>query len=237
VLENTVMDPRTRELDLESDEITENTRAAYPIHYISNHVPSGRGGHPQNILFLTADAFGVLPPIGRLTPEQAMFHFLSGYTAKLAGTERGVTEPQATFSACFGAVFLAHHPSVYAELLRERINRHQSTVWLVNTGWSGGPAGVGARMKIAYTRAMVRAVLNGSLREVPTEPDPIFGVHVPVACPGVPPEVLQPRNTWADKDAYDRQANALARRLVENFQQFADTVDPKVVAAGPTVGE
>jgi phosphoenolpyruvate carboxykinase (ATP) len=162
-----------------------------------------------------------------------MYHFLSGYTAKLAGTERGVTKPQATFSACFGAVFLVHHPNVYAELLRERINRHQSTVWLVNTGWSGGPAGVGQRMKIAYTRAMVRAALNGSLREVPTEPDPVFGVHVPLACPGVPPEVLKPRNTWADKDAYDRQARELARLLVENFRQFADSVDPKVVAAGP----
>jgi phosphoenolpyruvate carboxykinase (ATP) len=164
-----------------------------------------------------------------------MFHSLSGYTAKLAGTERGVTEPQATFSACFGAVFLAHHPNVYAELLREKINRHQSTVWLVNTGWSGGPPGVGQRMKIAHTRAMVRAVLNGSLRDVPTEPDPIFGVHVPVACPGVPPEVLKPRNTWADKEAYDRQARELARRMVENFKQFASVVDPKVAAAGPTL--
>jgi phosphoenolpyruvate carboxykinase (ATP) len=235
VLENVVMDPDTRDLDLNSEAITENTRAAYPIHYIANHVPSGRGGHPQNIVFLTADAFGVMPPIGRLTPEQAMFHFLSGYTAKLAGTERGVTEPQATFSACFGAVFLAHHPNVYAELLREKINRHQSTVWLVNTGWSGGPPGVGQRMKIAHTRAMVRAVLNGSLRDVPTEPDPIFGVHVPVACPGVPPEVLKPRNTWADKEAYDRQARELARRMVENFKQFASVVDPKVAAAGPTL--
>ena len=164
-----------------------------------------------------------------------MYHFLSGYTAKLAGTERGVTAPQATFSACFGAVFLAHHPSVYAELLRERITHHQSTVWLVNTGWSGGPAGVGQRMKIAYTRAMVRAALNGSLRDVPTESDPIFGVHVPVSCPGVPPEVLKPRNTWVDKDAYDRQARDLALRLIENFKQFVGTVDPKVVAAGPTI--
>ncbi|MCC6189630.1 MAG: phosphoenolpyruvate carboxykinase (ATP) [Anaerolineales bacterium] len=233
VLENVVMDPETRELDLASDAITENTRAAYPIDFIANHEPTGRGGHPENVVFLTADAFGVLPPIGRLTPEQAMYHFLSGYTAKLAGTERGVTTPQATFSACFGAVFLAHHPSVYAELLRERINRHQSTVWLVNTGWSGGPAGIGQRMKIAHTRAMVRALLNGSLRDVPTEPDPVFGVHVPVSCPGVPPDVLKPRNTWANQDAYDRQARDLAQRLSANFQQFAGTVDPKVVSAGP----
>jgi phosphoenolpyruvate carboxykinase (ATP) len=235
VLENVVMDPHTRELDLDSDRITENTRAAYPIHFIPNHVPSGRGGHPANIIFLTADAFGVLPPLARLLPEQAMFHFLSGYTAKLAGTERGVTDPQATFSACFGAPFLVHHPNVYAELLRQRIERYGSTVWLVNTGWTGGPAGVGHRMKIAHTRAMVGAALNGSLREVPTEPDPIFGVHVPVACPGVPPEVLQPRNTWANKDAYDLKARDLARRFVENFKQFSGAVDPAVAAAGPAV--
>jgi phosphoenolpyruvate carboxykinase (ATP) len=233
VLENVVMDPATRELNLDSDAITENTRAAYPIHYIPNHIPSGRGGHPQNVIFLTADAFGVLPPIARLTPHQAMFHFLSGYTAKLAGTERGVTTPQATFSTCFGAPFLVHQPGVYAELLRGRIEKHGSSVWLVNTGWTGGPAGVGQRMSIAHTRAMVAAALNGSLKDVPTQPDPIFGVHVPVACPGVPPEVLQPRSTWADKDAYDQQARDLARRFVENFKQFAAEVDPQVTAAGP----
>ncbi len=233
VLENVVIDPDTRELNLESEEITENTRAAYPIHYIPNFEPSGRGGHPQNIIFLTADAFGVMPPISRLNPEQAVYHFLSGYTAKLAGTERGVTDPQATFSTCFGAPFLVQHPRVYADLLRERINRHNATVWLVNTGWSGGPVGVGRRMKIAYTRAMVAAALNGSLADVPTEPDPVFGVHVPVACPGVPPEVLKPRNTWDDKDAYDAKARDLARRFNDNFRQFADAVDPKVAAAGP----
>jgi phosphoenolpyruvate carboxykinase (ATP) len=233
VLENVVMDPDTRELDLNSEEITENTRAAYPIHFIPNHVPEGRGRHPNNIIFLTADAFGVLPPVARLTPEQAMYHFLSGYTAKLAGTERGVTEPEATFSTCFGAPFLVHHPRVYADLLGQKIAAHKSTVWLVNTGWSGGPYGVGKRMQIAHTRAMVTAVLNGSLHDVPTEPDPVFGVHVPVACPGVPPEVLKPRNTWHDKDAYDDKARELARRFIDNFKTFEDQLDPKVAAAGP----
>src|SRR5579859_1017878 len=233
VLENVVLDPETRELDLDSSAITESTRAAYPIDFIANHVASGRGGHPQNIMFLTADAFGVLPPISRLTPEQAMYHFLSGYTAKLAGTERGVSEPQVTFSICFGAPFLVHQPSVYAHLLRDRLSQYGSAVWLVNTGWSGGPYGVGQRMSIANTRAMVSAALNGSLHDVPTRPDPIFGVHVPVECPGVPTEVLQPRNTWADKDAYDQRARALAGRFQENFKQFAGTVGAEVMAAGP----
>ena len=235
VLENVVMDPATRALNLDSDAITENTRAAYPIEFIPNFVPSGRGGHPNHIIFLTADAFGVLPPLARLTPEQAMYHFLSGYTAKLAGTERGVSTPQATFSACFSAPFLVHPPSVCGELLRERINRYQSTVWLVNTGWTGGPPGVGHRMKIAHTRAMVSAVLSDALRDVPTEHDPVFRVHIPVACPGVPPEVLQPRNTWADKAAYDAKARELAKAFAENFKQFAASVDPQVAAAGPLV--
>ncbi len=233
VLENVAMDPDTRELDLASQEITENTRAAYPIDFIPNHVASGRGGHPRNIIFLTADAFGVLPPIARLTPEQARYHFLSGYTAKLAGTERGVSEPQATFSTCFGAPFLVHQPSVYSELLRDRLHRYGSAVWLVNTGWSGGPFGVGKRMKIAHTRAMVSAVLDGNLHDVPIVPDPIFGLHVPVACPGVPVEVLQPRNTWADPADYDARARDMARRFNENFKQFAATVGPEVTAAGP----
>jgi phosphoenolpyruvate carboxykinase (ATP) len=233
VLENVMMDPATRELDLDSAAITENTRAAYPITFIRNHEPSGRGGHPRNIIFLTADAFGVLPPISRLTPEQAMYHFLSGYTAKLAGTERGVSEPEATFSACFGAPFLARQPSVYAELLRDRLNRHGSTVWLVNTGWSGGGYGVGQRMPISQTRAMVAAALNGSLRDVPAEPDPIFGVQVPTTCPDVPAEVLKPRNTWRDPAAYDQQARAMAQRFQKNFEQFAGAVEPAVTAAGP----
>jgi|SRR5579859_829498 len=233
VLENVVLDPQTRELDLDSTAITENTRAAYPIHFIPNHVPSGRGGHPDHIIFLTADAFGVLPPIARLTPEQALYHFLSGYTAKLAGTERGVSEPQATFSACFGAPFLVHPPVRYAELLRDKINQQASAVWLVNTGWSGGPFGVGQRMKIAHTRAMITAILNGSLHEVPATPDPVFGVQVPRECAGVPAELLQPRHTWADQAAYDAGAGELARRFAENFKQFTSMVPPEVAAAGP----
>jgi phosphoenolpyruvate carboxykinase (ATP) len=233
VLENVVMNDETRKLDLDSQAITENTRAAYPIHYIPNYVASGMGSHPKNILFLTADAFGVLPPIARLTTDQALYYFLSGYTAKLAGTERGVTEPQATFSTCFGAPFMVHHPTVYANMLKERLMEHNSTVWLVNTGWTGGPVGTGQRMAIGHTRAMVTAALDGSLRDVPTEPDPIFGIHVPVSCPGVPPEVLQPRNTWADKDAYDAKAHELAKRFNENFKQFAGAVEPAVAAAGP----
>ncbi len=235
VVENVAMDPETHQLDLDSEAITENTRVAYPIHFIGNHVPSGRGGHPQNIVFLSADAFGVLPPISKLTPEQAMYYFLSGYTAKLAGTERGVTEPQATFSTCFGSVFMVHHPTVYAQMLGQLIAEHKTDVWLVNTGWSGGPYGVGARMKIAHTRAMITALLSGTLTKVPTRPDPIFGVHVPETCPGVPAEVLQARNTWADKAAYDAKAKDLAGRFAENFKQFADKVEAQIVVAGPRV--
>ncbi len=235
VLENVVMDDETRALDLDSEAITENTRAAYPIHFIANHVPDGRGQHPRNILFLSADAFGVLPPVSRLTPAQAMYYFLSGYTAKLAGTERGVTEPQATFSTCFGSVFMVHHPTVYAEMLGNLIAKHKTKVWLLNTGWSGGPYGVGARMKIAFTRAIVRAILDGSLAKVETAPDPIFGLGIPLSAPGVPARVLKPRNTWADKAAYDAKARDLAARFVENFKQFGDQVDPTITAAGPKV--
>jgi phosphoenolpyruvate carboxykinase (ATP) len=182
---------------------------------------------------LTADAFGVLPPVAKLTPEQAMYHFLSGYTAKVAGTERGVTEPQATFSTCFGAPFMVLHPGVYAGLLGEKIQEHKAVCWLVNTGWSGGPYGEGSRMKIAYTRAMIRAILNGSLAQVETHPDPVFGVGVPVSCPGVPDEVLQPRNTWKDKDAYDRKALELARRFNDNFKKYEEGVTEGVRAAAP----
>ncbi|MEK6575210.1 MAG: phosphoenolpyruvate carboxykinase (ATP) [Chloroflexota bacterium] len=235
VLENVVMDDDTRQLDLDSEAITENTRAAYPIHYIPNYVASGIGNHPRNALFLTADAFGVLPPVSRLTHEQAMYYFLSGYTAKLAGTERGVTEPQATFSTCFGAPFMVHYPHVYANMLKEKIARHRSQVWLINTGWSGGPYGVGSRMKIAHTRAMVTAILDGRLRDTATEPDPIFGLHIPKTCPGVPADVLIPRNTWADKDAYDAKAKELAASFVRNFEQFSGPVTPDVLAAGPKV--
>src|SRR5215213_3895586 len=182
VLENVVLDPLKR-VQFEDQSIPENTRASYPIDYIPNHVPAGRAGHPRNVVFLTADAFGVLPPIARLTPEQAMYYFLSGYTAKVAGTERGVTEPQATFSACFGAVFLVWHPTKYAEMLGRLLKEHGSRVWLVNTGWSGGPYGVGKRMKLSYTRAMVRAALAGSLDGVDTTPDPVFGLQVPTSVP------------------------------------------------------
>ncbi|HEY0003770.1 MAG TPA: phosphoenolpyruvate carboxykinase [Pyrinomonadaceae bacterium] len=233
VLENVMYDPETRVLDLDDASKTENTRAAYPLESIPNIKPEGYAGHPQNIIMLTADAFGVLPPVARLTPEQAMYHFLSGYTAKVAGTERGVTEPQATFSTCFGAPFMVLHPGVYAGLLGQRMSEHKSNCWLVNTGWSGGAYGVGQRMKIAHTRAMIRAILNGRLAQVRTEPDPVFGVQVPVSCPDVPTEVLQPRNTWTDKEAYDRQARDLARRFNENFQKYADGVSAEVRAAAP----
>ena len=233
VLENVVVDERTRELNLDDDRYTENTRAAYPIAFIDNAVPSGQGGHPRNVVMLTADAFGVLPPISRLTPEAAMYHFLSGYTAKVAGTEKGVTEPKATFSACFGAPFLPLDPSRYARMLGEKIARHHARVWLVNTGWTGGPYGVGTRMKIAYTRAMIRAVLSGALDAVAYERDPIFNLDIPVSCPGVPSGVLTPRATWADGAAYDAQAAKLAGMFVENFKTFEQGVTAEVLAAGP----
>jgi phosphoenolpyruvate carboxykinase (ATP) len=223
-------------IDLDSQEITENTRASYPLEFIPNFVPEATAGHPRNIVFLTADAYGVLPPISRLTPEQAMFHFLSGYTAKLAGTERGVTEPKATFSACFGAPFLALHPSVYADMLGEKIEKHGAKVWLVNTGWTGGAYGEGERMNLAHTRAMVTAALAGHLDGVETEPDPIFGLHIPAEVPGVPSEVLRPRDTWADPDAYDTQAKKLAGMFRENFEKFADSVSEGVRQAGPVAG-
>ncbi len=235
LLENVVVDPVTRELDLSSDAITENTRASYPIHFIKNIVPEGCGGHPKNVFFLAADAFGVLPPISLLTPEQAMYHFISGYTARLAGTERGVTEPQATFSACFGAPFLPMHPFEYARMLRERVQAHGSHVWLVNTGWTGGPPGVGRRMSLAHTRALLHAALDGDLAGMPVTTDPIFGLRVPAHCPGLPDEILQPRETWPDMAAYDVQARKLAAMFQQNFAQFADSVAPEVVAAGPHV--
>jgi phosphoenolpyruvate carboxykinase (ATP) len=233
VLENVVVDEATRELDLDDDRFTENTRAAYPISFIDNAVPSGQGGHPRNIVMLTADAFGVLPPISRLSPEAAMYHFLSGYTAKVAGTEKGVTEPKATFSTCFGAPFLPLEPSRYARMLGEKIARHQARVWLLNTGWTGGPYGVGQRMKIAYTRAMIRAALSGALDAVAYQKDPIFNLAIPASCPGVPTEVLTPRATWASGPAYDEQAAKLARMFVENFKTFEQGVTAEVLAAGP----
>jgi phosphoenolpyruvate carboxykinase (ATP) len=233
LLENVVYDPVTRVIDLDDPRKTENTRASYPLTSIDNIVPEGHAGHPRNIIMLTADAFGVLPPVARLTHEQAMYHFLSGYTAKVAGTEKGIKEPEATFSTCFGAPFMVLHPGVYADLLGKQMDAHQSACWLVNTGWSGGPYGVGQRMKISYTRAMIRAILNGSLAQTATTPDPIFGVGIPVSCPDVPSEVLQPRNTWTDKDAYDRQARDLARRFNENFKKYEAGVSEAVRAVAP----
>jgi phosphoenolpyruvate carboxykinase (ATP) len=220
ILENVVVDPDTRAIDLFDDSITENTRASYPRKFISNIVADNRGGHPRNIFFLTCDAFGVMPPIAKLTPEQAMYHFLSGYTAKVAGTEAGVKEPSATFSTCFGAPFMVHHPKVYANLLRDKINTHGAQVWLVNTGWSGGEYGVGKRMKIGYTRALLRAALNGDLNGVDYTTEPFFGLHIPAACPGVPDEILNPRNTWSDKDAYDAKAKHLVGLFENNYKQF-----------------
>jgi phosphoenolpyruvate carboxykinase (ATP) len=233
ILENVAVDTRTRTLDLDSDALTENTRASYPLTSIPNASKTGRAGHAKTIVMLTADAFGVLPPVARLTSAQAMYHFLSGYTAKVAGTERGVTEPQATFSACFGAPFLALHPSVYAKQLGERMEEHNVNAWLINTGWSGGPFGVGERMSLPYTRAMVTAVLDGSLDEVTMKEDPVFGIAVPESVPGVPSEVLQPRETWSDGNAYDDQARKLAAMFVENFKQFEADVSDEVRAAGP----
>jgi phosphoenolpyruvate carboxykinase (ATP) len=233
VLENVVLHQPSRAVDFSDQSLTENTRASYPLHYIKNHVPSGRGGHPKNVVFLTADAFGVLPPIAKLSPEQAMYYFLSGYTAKVAGTERGVTEPQATFSACFGAVFLVWHPTKYATMLGELLRTHGAQVWLVNTGWSGGAYGVGQRMKLSYTRAMIHAALDGSLKSAETVADPIFGLHMPVAIDGVPSEVLNPRSTWADGDAYDVQAKKLAGMFRDNITKFGDAVPANILAAGP----
>jgi phosphoenolpyruvate carboxykinase (ATP) len=232
VLENCIVDEKRR-VDFDDISITENTRISYPLHYIANFVPEAQGGHPRNIVFLTADAYGVLPPISRLSAEQAMFYFLSGYTAKVAGTERGVKEPQPTFSACFGQVFLPLHPGVYADLLGQRIEEHGSRVWLVNTGWTGGPYGVGSRMKLSYTRAMVRAALAGELDDVETTESPFFRLQIPTAIPGVPADVLIPRDTWEDKDAFDKQARDLADKFIANFEQFADRVPEAVRTAGP----
>jgi phosphoenolpyruvate carboxykinase (ATP) len=235
VLENVVMDPASRELDFNSDEFTENTRAAYPLDFIENALIPSVGGHPQNVVFLTADAFGVLPPISRLTPEQAMYHFLSGYTAKVAGTERGLgREPQATFSACFGAPFLPRPAAVYAEMLGEKLRRHNARCWLVNTGWVGGPFGVGQRMKLAYTRAMLHTALSGDLEDAPYKADLVFGVAVPQSCPAVPSSILDARGMWPDKVAYDHAARELAGRFRKNFEKFQG-VRPEIMQAGPTV--
>jgi phosphoenolpyruvate carboxykinase (ATP) len=235
ILENVVLDPETREMKLDDQTYTENTRSSYPLSFIDNAIPSGQAGHPKNVVMLTADAYGAMPPIARLTPEGAMYHFLSGYTARVAGTERGVTEPKATFSSCFGAPFLPLNPNVYAKMLGERIAKHNSRVWLVNTGWTGGPPGVGSRMKIAYTRAMITAALSGQLDNVKYQKHDIFNLDIPTTCPGVPNSVLDPRSTWPDKNAYDEQAKKLGGMFVENFKTFENDVDPAVKAAGPKV--
>jgi len=233
VLENVVMDAETRTLDFNSDEITENTRAAYPLDFIENAVFPSTGGHPSSVVFLTADAFGVLPPIARLTPEQAMYHFLSGYTAKVAGTERGLgREPEATFSACFGAPFLPRPAAGYAAMLGEKLRRQGAACWLVNTGWAGGPFGVGQRMKLSYTRAMLDAALSGQLADVPMSPHPVFRVAVPQTCAGVPPQFLDARGMWSDKAAYDTAARALSGRFKTNFERFSG-VSEEIAGAGP----
>ncbi len=233
VLENVVLDPVTRRVRFEDQSITENTRASYPLHYIRNHVPNGRGGHPRNIVFLTADAFGVLPPVARLNREQAMYYFLSGYTAKVAGTERGVKEPQATFSSCFGAVFLVWHPTRYADMLGTLIDEHGSQVWLLNTGWTGGAFGVGKRMRLGHTRAMVHAILRGDLDQAKCDVDPVFGLSIPTVIKDVPGDVLRPRDTWSDSAAYDAQAAKLAGMFRKNFEKFGSVASDAVKAAGP----
>ncbi len=233
LVENVVMDDETREFDFFDGSITENTRVGYPVEFIPNCLIPGYAGHPKTVIFLTADAFGVLPPIAKLTREQAKYHFVSGYTSKLAGTERGIKEPQTTFSTCFGAPFLPLHPSVYADMLGKKIDEHDTNVYLVNTGWSGGPYGVGQRMAIKHTRAMVSAALNGELEKVDFVPHPLFKVLMPTACPGVPAEVLDPRQTWADKDAYDAAAKDLAARFAKNFAKY-ENMPKEIVEAGPS---
>jgi phosphoenolpyruvate carboxykinase (ATP) len=233
IIENVVLDPITREIDFADKSITENTRVADPVSSIPGSVPEKRAGTPTAVVLLTADAYGVLPPISRLTPDQAMYHFLSGYTAKLAGTEVGVTEPQTTFSTCFGAPFLPQRPGVYARMLGERLEQTGASAWLVNTGWAGGAYGVGSRMPIAATRALVRAAISGELDNAETMIDPIFGLHIPVAVAGVDPSLLNPRDAWADKDLYDVTAHKLAAQFVKNFEQYADMVEPSILASAP----
>ena len=236
VLENVTVNPVTRELDFNDDSVTENTRGAYPLSAIDGVVTSGQAGHPRNVIMLAADAFGVLPPIAQLSPAAAMYHFLSGYTAKVAGTERGVTEPTATFSTCFGAPFMVWPPTTYAALLGERLAAQKVRVWLVNTGWTGGPYGVGHRMPIGHTRSLITAALSGALDDVESQTDPIFNIDVPVSCPGVSSEVLQPRKTWSNPSDYDSRAAELAAMFAKNFASFAEAASAEVVAAGPRVG-
>lgn len=235
VLENTVVDPVTRQVDFNSASLTENTRVSYPIEFIPNAKIPCLGGNPKNVILLTCDAFGVLPPVSRLTSEQAMYHFISGYTAKVAGTEMGVTEPQATFSACFGAAFLVWHPTRYAEMLAEKMRAHGAQAWLINTGWTGGAYGVGSRISLPYTRAIIDAIHDGLLDDCPTVEDPIFGLAIPREVPGVPSEILLPEQTWSNPADYRRTANKLATLFDDNFQQYADEASEATCAAGPRV--
>jgi phosphoenolpyruvate carboxykinase (ATP) len=235
VLENVVYDPDTRVVDYGDTRVTENTRGSYPIEFIDSAKLPCMGAHPRQVIFLTADAFGVLPPVSRLTPAQAMYHFMSGYTAKVAGTEMGVTEPKATFSPCFGGPFMVWHPARYAELLAEKLRTHGAQSWLVNTGWSGGPYGVGARMKLSFTRAIIDAIHSGALDGAETTEDPLFGLTVPTRCPGVPSDILIPRNTWKDQAAYDAAARKLAHLFVENFKKYESGASDEVRKAGPRI--
>jgi len=231
-----VYDKETRKVDFSDVSITQNTRASYPIHYIENVQIPCVAGHPKNIIFLTCDAFGVLPPVSKLSPEQASYHFISGYTAKVAGTEMGVTEPQATFSACFGAAFMMWHPNAYAALLAKKIKEHNATAWLVNTGWTGGAHGVGSRIKLKYTRAMIDAIHNHDFDAVEFVKDEAFGIQIPTACPNVPGEVLIPKNTWEDKEKYEVTKQKLIELFSKNFEQFKANVNAEILAAGPKGG-
>jgi phosphoenolpyruvate carboxykinase (ATP) len=234
VMENVPLDPQTRRFDLNDDTLTENTRCAYPLDYIDNHWPSKMGGHPRNVIFLTCDASGVMPPIARLTPDQAIYHFISGYTSKIAGTEVGLgTEPEITFSTCFGGPFMVHHPYTYAGMLKARLLKTGATCWLVNTGWTGGPFGTGKRISIKHTRALLDAALTGKLAGVKYEADPVFGFDVPTECPGVPSQILNPANTWGNREDYDRKYRSLAARFIENFKLMADGCPAEVVKSGP----
>jgi phosphoenolpyruvate carboxykinase (ATP) len=237
VLENTIVNPNTRVVDFNDASHTENTRASYPIEFIPNAKIPCLGGHPSNIILLTCDAFGVLPPVSRLTPEQLMYHFISGYTAKVAGTEVGVQEPEATFSACFGAAFLVWHPAKYAQMLADRLHAHEAEAWLVNTGWSGGAYGTGKRIPLAYTRAIIDAIHSGELSEAPVEEEPVFGLAIPKSVSGVPANILRPHAAWADVKAYRQAAQKLTKLFCENFQQYADGASPETIAAGPQVGQ
>lgn len=233
LVENVTFFKGTNTIDYSSKKITENTRVSYPLHYISNAVDQGIGGTPRNIFFLTCDAYGILPPVSRLTPEQAMYQFISGYTAKIAGTEEGITEPKATFSACFGAPFMPLHPAVYAKMLGDKMKQQNVKVWMINTGWSGGGYGTGKRIKLSYTRAMITAILNGELDNADFKTHPVFKMMMPLKCNGVPEEILDPKNTWADKTAYDAQTKMLAKLFIENFEKFAEGAEKEILMAAP----